>query len=362
MMDQYEQLQELLHKHPTGAPKSSAFTEILKTLFTPEEVTVALGMGFAPRAIQRIAETAGVPENEVALRCESMANKGIIFSREKNGEIGYALLPTIPGIFEFPFMKGGGTPMHKRLGKLWEKYHHEALGNEFAGSATPLTRVIPVQKAIDTTIEIFTYEELSKMMDHVKIFALAQCACRVSVGACHKPKDVCLLFDTTAEFLIQRGFAQRITKEQALEALQKAEEAGLVHTTNNSQDRLNFVCNCCPCCCTILRGMVQLHNPNAFAKSRWRAEVDANECTGCGICEQERCPVGAAKVVEFTAQINWERCIGCGLCVTTCPNQAMKMTLRMTPVPKPPATIQEIGITVASEKGRIEEFMMLMGR
>ncbi|HPO14202.1 MAG TPA: 4Fe-4S binding protein [Candidatus Hydrogenedentes bacterium] len=361
-MDRYEQLQQLLHKHPTGAPKSNAFTEILQILFTPEEVKVALGMGFAPRSIQKIAESAGVPEDEVALRCETMANKGIVFSREKNGEMGYALLPTIPGIFEFPFMKGGGTAMHERLGKLWEEYHHEAMGNEFAGSQTPLTRVIPIQQTIDTTVEIFTYEELSKMMDNVKTFALAQCACRVSVGACHKPKDVCLLFDTTAEFLIQRGFAQRITREQAMEALRKAEEAGLVHTTNNSQDRLNFVCNCCPCCCTILRGMVQLHNPNAFAKSRWQAEVDPDECTGCGICEQERCPVGAAKVIDSTARIDSERCIGCGLCVTTCQNQAVKMVLRKTAMPQPPATIQEMGITVASQKNRLEDFLAHMGR
>ena len=77
-----------------------------------------------------------------------MADKGIIYYKDKEGEKFYGLLPLIPGVFEFPFMKGGGTPMHKRLGQLWEEYHHEALGASFAGQPTPLMRVVAVEKAI----------------------------------------------------------------------------------------------------------------------------------------------------------------------------------------------------------------------
>jgi len=48
-MNNYEKLRQILHKHPVGAPKSKAFDEILRTLFAPDEVEVALGMGFAPK-------------------------------------------------------------------------------------------------------------------------------------------------------------------------------------------------------------------------------------------------------------------------------------------------------------------------
>lgn len=84
-MDQYESLRQVLHAHPSGAPRSEYFDEILRLLFTPEEVDVALGMGFTPRNIPAIAQAAGVSEQEARARCESMANKGIIFSREKGG-------------------------------------------------------------------------------------------------------------------------------------------------------------------------------------------------------------------------------------------------------------------------------------
>ncbi|NOQ95624.1 MAG: 4Fe-4S dicluster domain-containing protein [Desulfobacterales bacterium] len=360
-MDNYEKFREILHRHPSGAPQSGAFDEILRILFTPEEVAVALGMVFVPRSVQEIAKIVGVSEDEVLDRCESMANKGIVFSREKDGEMGYALLPTIPGMFEFPFMTGGGTPMHDRLGKLWMEYHHEALGREFTGSRTPLTRVIPIEQTLDLSLEVLPYEVISAMLDRATSFGLSQCACRVSVAACDKPRDVCLTFDRLAKFLVERNLAQEITREEAQATLTRAEETGLVHTTNNSQDRLNFLCNCCTCCCTVLRGLTQLKNPNAFARSRWNAQVNSELCTGCGVCEEERCPMGAIEVVEDVARVDIERCIGCGLCATACDTEAISMVPREY-TPETPRTISEMGLTVATEKGRREEFLKLITR
>lgn len=360
-MDRYEKLREILHTHPAGAPKSKHFGEILRILFTPEDAEVALGLVFVPRNVPEIARAAGVSENAVMERCESMANKGIIFSRQKDGEMGYALLPTIPGLFEFPFMTGGGTPMHERLARLWMEYHNEALGNEFAASETPLARVIPVERSLDARVEVFPYEVISTMMSRAKVFGLSQCACRVSVGACQKPRDVCLTFDRFAQFLIERKLAREISSREAEDALDRSEEAGLVHTTNNSQDRLNFLCNCCTCCCTILRGLTHLNNPNAFAKSRWKAEVDADLCTGCGICEDNRCPMSAVKVVEGVASVDIDRCIGCGLCTTTCDAAAIRMVPRVQAT-EPPGTASDMGIKVATEKGRIDDFLKFMIR
>ena len=360
-MDDYEKLREILDKHIAGAPPSKKIDQILRILFTPEEVRAALGMIFAPMPVEEIAARSGVPVEEVRALCESMANKGIVYSRKKDGVMGYSLLPTIPGLFEFPFMKGGGEPMHQALAKLWEEYHREALGNSFASSLTPITRVVPVERAIDTRVEILPFEVISKMLDRNATYALTACACRVSVAACDKPRDVCLIFDATGRFLIERGFAKEITKMEALDVLRRADEAGLVHTTNNSQDRLVLICSCCPCCCTILRGLTQLNNPNAFAVSRWCSQVDPDLCTGCGICEDERCPVSAIEVRDSVAVVDQERCIGCGLCVTKCDAEAVHLVPRRHPSESPP-TIVEMGLKIAAEKGKAEDFIKLMRR
>ncbi|MDM8000056.1 MAG: hypothetical protein QUS33_08665, partial [Dehalococcoidia bacterium] len=234
-MDDYGKLREILDRHLAGAPPSEKIDRILRILFTPEEVKVAVGMVFTPIPVEEIAARSGVSVEEASLRCESMASKGIVFSRKKNGVMGYSLLPTIPGLFEFPFMKGGGEPMHRTLAKLWEEYHREGLGSSFAGSPTPLTRVLPVESAVDQRVEVLPFEVISKMLERNDTIALAQCACRVSVAACKAPKDVCLIFDATARFLIERGFARQVTRQEALDAVRRSEEAGLVHMTNNSQ-------------------------------------------------------------------------------------------------------------------------------
>ena len=358
-MDDYARLRDMLQYHPAGAPAGAEIDEILRILFTPEEVRVALGLGFSTRTAGRIAAETGVSEDEARARCEAMANKGIIFSSPKDGEMRYSLLPTIPGLFEFPFMTGGGTPTHEKLRGLWERYHKASLGREFASSPTPLTRVLPIEAALDESRnEALPCEIISGMLAKNETFALAECACRVSLHRCDQPKDVCLIFDKTGRYLIERKLAREITREQAVEVVRRAEEAGLVHMTNNSQDRLNLICNCCPCCCTLLRGLTELEMPTAFAVSRYVAASDPELCIGCEVCAQERCPVKAI-TVDDVATVDPARCIGCGVCTTTCPTEAMKIKPRPGSI-EPPKTTTEMAMKALGEKGKLEGFMKLM--
>jgi Na+-translocating ferredoxin:NAD+ oxidoreductase subunit B len=360
-MDRYEALQQVIDAHPSTAPRTDTFIEILKTLFTPEEADIAVVMSFKPLPLAKIAHSASLDEATAGARLEAMAEKAIIFSKEKDGKRSYGLVPTIPGLFEFPFMKGGGTPLHEKLGALWEKYHHEALGASFAGNPTPLMRVVPVEKSLAPQSRVHPFEEVARLIDNSDYVALTKCACRVSVGKCDKPKDVCIIFDSAAKFLVERGYARQASKEEAKDALKRSDEAGLVHTSNNSRDRASVICNCCPCCCTILRGRTQLNHPHAFEPSRFEARVDAASCTGCEICAGERCPVKAIGMKDGIAVVDAEKCIGCGLCATACPAEAITMAERVR-VPEVPATIQEMGIKAAQEKGRLDNFVKIMSR
>lgn len=360
-MEIYEQLREVLDSHPATAPKSKALTEILTILFTPDEAALAVNMSFRPWSLEKIATASSLSEGEAEKLLESMADKGIIFSKKKDGKHQYGLAPLIPGVFEFPFMKAGGAPKYKRLGELWEQYHHEALGAAFSGNPTPLMRVVAVEKSIRAGNRVHPYEEVRRFIESAGFIALADCACRISVGKCDKPKDVCLIFDGAGEFLAERGFARKISKEEGLAVLDRAEKAGLVHTSNNSADKANLICNCCPCCCTVLRGKTQLKHPHAFEPSRFEAKVRDADCTGCGICADERCPVKAIEMKEGIAVVNAAECIGCGLCVTGCPAEAIDLAER-TSIPAVPATIAEMGIKIVHEKGRFDRFMKIMQR
>ncbi len=358
-MDNYEKFQELIDNHPSGAPKSDFFLEILRILFTEEEIQVALAVSFKNKSVEDIAKASSRSVDETSRLLEAMADKTVIYCKEKDGRKTYALLPTIPGLFEFPFMTGGGSSEKDRLAGLWEEYHAEAMGMAFCGNPTPLMRVIPVEKSLEGMTTVHPYEEVAQCIETADFIAVTNCACRVSVGKCDKPIDVCMVFGPLGEFLVQRKHAKHVSKAEAIEVLRRAEEAGLVHTSNNSADRANLICNCCPCCCTVLRGRTQLHHPHAFSPSRYEALVNAEECTGCGVCSDERCPMEAIDVIDGTAVIYPEKCIGCGLCVSGCPVQAVILVQRKE-TPEIPDTLQEMSLKVLTEKGKYEGFLKVM--
>ncbi len=343
--------------HPMGCPSSPEIYEILKNLFTEEEAEVASCMVFVPKAVDWIAKRAKVEQNEVQMILETLANKGVIYARKKDNEWGYALLPIMPGIFEFPYMKGKKKKIPENLSNLWKSYMPKFL-KEVGSSRMRFSRVIPIEDEIITIPAILTYEMVYKLIDCAKTVGIAHCACRELEQKCNASREACMIFDETCDFLVQRGFARYLSKEEMKEKLLKFDEEGLVHQVNNSKDKLVFICNCCPCCCGLLRSLIELGNPNVFTGSGFIPEVDEQYCTGCRICEDERCPMHAITVVNAVANVNKEKCIGCGLCVTGCPNSALKL-VRREGIPEPAETMRELGMRILEDKGKLDKFVKL---
>ena len=182
MSDVYERLRQVLDTHPSGAPKSAIFDRILRMLFSPDEAELAAQMSFAPRTAPQIASDAGMPAEKAAAMLEKMASRVVVFSQEKEGTRIYGLLPTIPGLFEYPLMKGADTPELRELGRLWSEYHDESLGASFAGTSTPLMRVVPIEKALPVKQVAHPYEDVRKLIEGAGYIGLSQCACRVSLN------------------------------------------------------------------------------------------------------------------------------------------------------------------------------------
>lgn len=359
-MDVYEALQEKLNKHPLGAPKRSEFLDILRILFTPEEAELAVHLPFAPQRVSEIAAALGRPEEEVTRLCEQMADKTLLYAYEARGVKVYMLLPTAPGLFEFPFMKNAMSPGSlpnidfEHLGQLWWQYHGDGWGLEMGNSPTSAARVIPVQQAITPELHVYAYEEVASYIRNSKYVGVSECPCRVTQHKCDAPTDVCMVFGYSAKYLAERGATRLVDTEEALKTLQRAEDAGLVHCASNTRDKVDYICNCCPCCCGILGVVTRLTGAVSKPESNFYSTVRVDDCTACGVCV-DRCPTKAITLADV-AVVDRDKCIGCGLCVSGCGFNAMALVRKENSV-EPPADTRELMATLATEKGRAEGFM-----
>jgi electron transport complex protein RnfB len=293
MMDVYEQLRAKLAAHPMGAPDREEIRQILRILFTPEEAAMALHLPFKPTRDSQIARNAGLPVEDVVSNCEAMADKGLVYAYEVRGRHFYMLFPTAPGIFEFPFMKHRNLDLpFERLGELWETYYEGGWGAEMTGEVTHVGRVVPIQETVDAQQTVLAFEEVARYLREAKFISVQDCACRVSKKGCDAPVDVCLALGYSAKYLAERDMGRLIAPEEALAVLERARDAGLVHMTSNTRDRVDFICNCCSCCCGLMGTVTRLGGEAMDIASNFHAVVDAESCVPCGLCA-DACPVEA---------------------------------------------------------------------
>ena len=162
--------------------------------------------------------------------------------------------------------------------------------------------VIPVEKAIEANSESVSVEHLSHWLQKYDTFCTMVCACRKAQrirgeGVGDIEGQMCIGVGDIAEFLVTSGKdAHYITREQAMEIIERAERKGYVHQITNldGPNRIVGICNCSPGSCYGLRTSQLFNTPN-MSRSAYRAHVDKSKCVACGKCV-EVCPAGAAKL------------------------------------------------------------------
>lgn len=349
--DVYRRLAQRLDTLPNGFPATESGVELnlLAKLFTPPEAALASQMGLRYAPAKEIANKAGVDSAEARRTLKDMARKGLIRVRRGEGQLIFALLPFVVGFYEEQLPR-----LDAELAELTEQYFQEIGGRTILDTSPPIHRVIPVGEAIPFDLEIFTHESAAAIVESAKSWGVRDCICRVQqelIGnECEYPVEVCLVMAPVEGAFQGDGPTRPLTKEEALEVLREAEEAGLVHSTGNFRDQHFYICNCCPCCCGVLRGLTEYGVPTAVARSAFRSTVDADLCIGCEDCV-DRCPVGALSVDEVCT-VDRTRCLGCGVCVSVCPTGALSMErLPDDQVEPPPANLKEWGMRRAQARG-----------
>lgn len=316
----YEELAEALNKLPNGFPRTSSNVEIriLKKIFSPEEASIASQLGRSAESAESLAQRIGLSTENAEEKLKNMAKRGLLWHGKVDGKPSFRLAPFIVGIYESQL-----EDMDHELAHMVEEYLASGGAVGIMKPYPPLHRVVPAQKAVKSEW-ILPYDDVKAILLSSESFGLRDCICRVQqdhIGRrCDFPLRTCLFF-SSAETPPHK---YTISKEEALAALDKAEEIGLVHTVSNVMKGVGYVCNCCGCCCGILRGITDWGIENSVAYANYCAVIDRNECLNCGIC-RKRCQVRAISEKDGASVVNREKCIGCGLCTTGCPNGAARL-------------------------------------
>jgi len=333
-------------------PKIKDSLTLLKFWFTPAEAKI-LSIFKTPMmdsySLEKLAKKVNLPEQNLQEIVTRLEKKGLLFNfinKKDNNKLYYAIPFLFPGLFEWYFASIFVNSDEKREGaKIFHKLESEVF-SDFA-SNYEISRVIPAIKGekliqLDQEVEvgksqILLFEDVRKILENSWAIAVMPCPCRIYHGilgdACDRPIDVCINLNSVAEYIDRVGIGRKVTLDEAIQILEKAEKAGLVHIANNQSDKHSFICNCCPDCC----GFLSLYNKlkflkGAVAKSNFFPQVDGALCSKCKKC-MTICPVNAA-FIKYGAKedlsdakviIREDLCIGCGLCASNCPKEAIKL-------------------------------------
>lgn len=279
----------------------------LAAMCTDEMAEIALKMGVRkPRTLKDMVKLTGKDEAYLEDILQQMSVNGVIEYNWENPqhEKQYVLPMFVPGSAEFSNMNSDMLDKNPELGRFFERMSRLPLEKVTPmvppGGAGIGMHVIPVEKAISMENNSVSVEHISHWLDKYNgKYAASPCSCRKSrktfdEGCADDPADWCIAVGDMADYVVETNKGGRyITKEEALEILQKAEDNGFVHQITNidGEDKIFAICNCNVNVCYALRTSQLFNTPN-MSRSAYVAHVDKANCVACGRCV-EYCPAGA---------------------------------------------------------------------
>ncbi len=334
-----------LNENPMKMPLVDDYLKILAEYYTEEQAALGADFPAGPHLARDLAKHFNREEGELTDFLENMADSGLVFvAKTESGESEYSLTPFVPGVWEFQLMRGNDTPHDRKVALMMHEFMEsmegmmaEAMSNpEMIKElmSEPVARTITVEKELPSGVEIFPFEKVTELVNEADSFAASVCYCRHHAFLIDSPcrvKEVpaysCLSYGKVADFVVDRKFGNRISKQESLEILEATEKAGLVHNTNNFTGDLVFVCNCCGCCCGFLKMLKKYNAKSMLASSNFGLAIDQESCSGCGDC-LERCSMEALSLADEVVAVDDDSCIGCGNCVSVCPTETLSMVRR----------------------------------
>ncbi len=366
-------LVERLNLFPQGVPESELLHKILQILFKENEAGLVAALPIKPFNSSKAAKIWQIPEIKARNILESLADKGLLVDMAHGKNTLYALPPPMAGFFEFSLMRVRSDIDQKALSELFYQYlnvEEDFIRQLFTEGETQLGRIFVNEQALlqKSNLMVLDYEKASEVIETASSLAVGMCYCRHKMlhldRACSAPMDICMTFNVAAESLIRHGNARRIDKKECYDLLQRAYDNNLVQFGENVREKVNFICNCCGCCCEALLAAKRFAILHPVHTTNFLPEVIKEKCVGCGKCVIV-CPVASIRLISAddsmdtmrkVAQVNVETCLGCGLCFKERTHDCIDLKTRDKRVITP-VNGTHLRVLMAIERGKLQNFI-----
>jgi ferredoxin len=369
----YSQLVDRLNRFPQGAPPSDLLNKILKMLFSDKEADLVSLLPIKPFTIDKASKIWKKNMAETQSLLEQLASRALLVDIEQNGESVYVLPPPMAGFFEFSLMRTRDDFDQKVLSELFNQYisvEDDFIKALFVEGQTRLGRTFVNEPALshENALHVLDYERASNVIKTATHRAVGMCYCRHKKKhldqACKAPMNICMTFNTSAYSLAKYGHARKVDEKECVDLLDLAYENNLVQFGENVQESVNFICNCCGCCCEAMIAARRFAVMNPIHTTNFLPKTKSEKCTGCGQCV-EVCPVEAMGLVSANspkkgkgkmAKIDESICLGCGVCVKKCSKNALELEEKeqriITPINAAHKTV-----LMAIERGKLQHLI-----
>jgi Pyruvate/2-oxoacid:ferredoxin oxidoreductase delta subunit len=191
---------------------------------------------------------------------------------------------------------------------------------------------VPVEAKFNRSPAVLHIDAAKQLVEASSFIVRTEtCMCRESKHCEDYPIDLgCLFLGEGARKMSLHGRIHTVTKDEALDHIERARRAGLITNVIWSSPELIALgadpshtvelCSCCPCCCLAFKtrnaSVAFLDGIAGFAVSR---VTNVDDCTRCSNCVAV-CPFKAIRLDDIVEGpvIDERRCKGCGRCEVVC--------------------------------------------
>ena len=356
----------LIHSYGMGCGNTAVASTYDDILATFDEDTaqayIESPMGVAFTALD-FSEKTGRTMEECAELAEYFADHGYVCREETNEGVKYHHVPFFQGVVEYHMREVLADPLNYNLGVQGT----DMLPDDMRTTGTPTFYAIPCDKSVVADeAGVQPYDDIEKLVAEQTLFGIAPCYCRYTAIAkvmeadgkvagvdypsledfasgeygdyfsplCDQRVETCLMIGEEADYWIHLGIARQISKEEALEFMQRSRDDGFILEKNFSK-HMGTICSCHMDSCGIIAEWMSLGSAEAIGASQpftqishYDLVVDTDACLKCGTCA-ERCPLHAITMDgEDGLPVVNDMCFRCGQCAWACPVEARKQVAR----------------------------------